>query len=115
MASAGSLSLAASLLLFSQLNNLSAAMLCLGIAGAAMATNGISTATSLQLAAPAHLRGQVMAVYSFVVLGLAPFGAFQAGWLAEHFGSSFAILASAVVTLIGTLMLRNALWHSLED
>jgi hypothetical protein len=79
-----------------------------------MATNGISTATSLQLAAPAHLRGQVMAVYSFVVLGLAPFGAFQAGWLAEHFGSPFAILASGAVALGGTLLLRPALWHPVE-
>jgi MFS family permease len=114
MASAGSMALAISLLLFSQLGNITAALLCIAVAGAAMATNGISTATSLQLAAPAHLRGQVMAVYSFVVLGLAPFGAFQAGWLAEHFGSSFAILVSGTVALGGTLWLRPQLWHTVE-
>lgn len=114
MANAGSMALAISLLLFSQLGSLTPALLCIALAGAAMATNGISTATSLQLAAPAHLRGQVMAVYSFVVLGLAPFGAFQAGWLAEHFGSPYAILVSGTVALGGTLLLRPALWHSVE-
>jgi MFS family permease len=114
MASTGSMILALALLLFSQLQSLTPGLFCLAVAGAAMATNGISTATSLQLAAPAHLRGQVMAVYSFVVLGLAPFGAFQAGWLAEHFGSPFAILASGAVALGGTLLLRPALWHPVE-
>lgn len=114
MANAGSMTLAIALLLFSRLGSLTPALLCIAVAGAAMATNGISTATSLQLAAPAHLRGQVMAVYSFVVLGLAPFGAFQAGWLAEHFGSPYAILVSGTVALGGTLMLRPALWHSVE-
>ncbi len=114
MANAGSMALAIALLLFSRLGSLTPALLCIAVAGAAMATNGISTATSLQLAAPAHLRGQVMAVYSFVVLGLAPFGAFQAGWLAEHFGSPYAILASGAVALGGTLLLRPALWHSVE-
>jgi len=115
MASAGTTILAGSLLVFSQLDSLPTALLCLGVAGAAMATSGISTATSLQLAAPAHLRGQVMAVYSFVVLGMAPVGAFQAGFLAEHFGASVAILVSALVALIGALLLRPALWHTVED
>lgn len=114
MANTGSMVLAITLLVFSRVTSLTPALFCIGIAGAAMATNGISTATSLQLAAPAHLRGQVMAVYSFVVLGLAPFGAFQAGWLAEHFGSPFAILASGAVALVGTMLLRRALWHTVE-
>lgn len=114
MASAGSMVLALTLLVFSLLGNFTASLLCIAVAGAAMATNGISTATSLQLAAPAHLRGQVMAVYSFVVLGLAPFGAFQAGWLAEHFGSAFAILVSGTVALGGTLLLRPRLWNPVE-
>jgi MFS family permease len=115
LANAGSMALAVTLVVFSRLESLTPALLCIGVAGAAMATNGISTATSLQLAAPAHLRGQVMAVYSFVVLGLAPFGAFQAGWLAEHFGSPIAILVSGAVALGGTLLLRPALWHTVED
>lgn len=96
------------------LTSVKAAMLCLAIAGAAMATNGISTATSLQLEASPEMRGRVMAVYSFVVLGLAPLGAFQAGFLAEHFGAPHAILASGVVSLMGAWFLRHRLLTPVE-
>jgi hypothetical protein len=33
----------------------------------------------------------VMGFYSFVVLGMAPFGSFQAGWIAEHIGVRAAV------------------------
>ena len=51
-----------------------------------MVVNSVLTNTLLQTEAPDQLRGRVMGVYSFLVLGLAPFGSFQAGWVAEHFG-----------------------------
>ncbi|HQW67011.1 MAG TPA: MFS transporter [Gemmatimonadales bacterium] len=86
----------------------------LSVAGAAMATQGIATATSLQLAAPNDLRGRVMAVYSFVVLGLAPIGAFQAGWVAEHLGAAWSIGLSGGAALLGTAWLSRRLWHGKE-
>lgn len=91
------------------------ALVLIGLAGAAMATTGIATATSLQLAAVPELRGQVMAVYSFVVLGLAPFGAFQSGWVAEHFGVAAAFTVCGGAALIGALWLRPRLWFPRED
>lgn len=91
-----------------------AALLALAVAGAAMAGQGIATATELQLAAPAELRGRVMAVYSFVVLGLAPIGAFQSGFMAEHFGIAWSFLVNALIGLAGTLYLRRRLWAPLE-
>ena len=87
----------------------------LSVAGAAMATQGIATATSLQLAAPNDLRGRVMAVYSFVVLGLAPIGAFQAGWVAEHLGAAWSIGLCGGAALIGTAWLSRRLWHGKEE
>ncbi len=56
------------------------------VSGWSMALSGILANTLLQIGAPDHLRGRVMGVYSFLVLGLAPLGAFQAGWVAEHLG-----------------------------
>jgi MFS family permease len=55
----------------------------------------------LQLQAPDRLRGRVMGLYSFVVLGMAPFGAFQAGWVSEHFGvrASYALGGLACVLM----------------
>ncbi len=69
------------------------ALVLFTVAGCLMAMNGILANTMLQLQAPDHLRGRVMGFYSFVVLGMAPFGAFQAGWVSEHFGAraSFAL------------------------
>jgi MFS family permease len=70
-------------------------------AGCLMAVNGIVANTMLQLEAPDRLRGRVMGFYSFVVLGMAPFGAFQAGWVSEHYGVrvSFALGGVACVLM----------------
>jgi MFS family permease len=75
------------------------ALLLFTITGCVMALNGISANTMLQSEAPDELRGRVMGFYSFVVLGLAPFGSFQAGWIAEHFGVRVAFGTGAIVCL----------------
>ena len=94
--------------------SLPVAMLLLAGAGGAMASQGIVTATGLQLASPAELRGRVMAVYSFVVLGLAPLGAFQAGLVAEHLGASWSIMISGAIFLVATAIQRRRLWFATE-
>ena len=66
-------------------------------AGCAMALQSIAANTHLQRSAPDHLRGRVMGLYSFVALGLAPFGTLQAGWVAEHFGVRASFLGGAFV------------------
>ena len=65
-----------------------------------MAVNGILANTMLQLQAPDRLRGRVMGFYSFVVLGMAPFGAFQAGWVSEHFGVRAAFALGGVACVL---------------
>jgi MFS family permease len=70
------------------------------LAGSLMALAGIAANTTLQTQAPDHLRGRVMGFYSFVVLGMAPFGSLQAGWVAEHFGVRTAIASGGVVCLL---------------
>jgi MFS family permease len=84
------------------------AMLLFTLAGCLMALNGIAANTMLQVQAPDHLRGRVMGFYSFVVLGMAPFGSLEAGWVAEHFGVRLAVGAGGVVCLLvaGTVSWR---------
>jgi hypothetical protein len=41
-----------------------------------------------------------MGFYSFMVLGLAPFGSLQAGWVAEHFGVRSAFSLGGLICLI---------------
>ncbi len=70
------------------------------VCGGIMALNGIAANTMLQTEAPNELRGRVMGFYSFMVLGLAPFGSFQAGWVAEHFGVRLAFALGGAVCLV---------------
>jgi MFS family permease len=70
------------------------------VTGCVMALNGIAANTMLQSEAPDQLRGRIMGFYSFMVLGLAPFGSFQAGWIAEHFGVRIAFALGGLVCLL---------------
>ena len=76
------------------------ALVLFTIAGCLMALNGIASNTMLQLNAPDHLRGRVMGFYSFTVLGMAPFGSLQQGWVAEHFGVRAAFGVGGAVCLL---------------
>jgi len=80
------------------------AFLLMSIGGTASAVGAITTNTLLQTEAPEHLRGRVIGFYSFIVVGLAPLGSLQAGWLSQHLG----VRADAAIG--GTLCLGTALW-----
>jgi MFS family permease len=77
------------------------------LTGCMMALNGILANTMLQLQAPDRLRGRVMGFYSFVVLGMAPFGSLQAGWVSEHFGVRAAFAAGGGICLAAALLERS--------
>jgi MFS family permease len=96
--------LGASLLLLGLVHYYGAAAVFLVIVGLCMALNAIMTNTVLQTSAPDDIRAQVVGLYSFIVIGLAPFGAAQASWVGEHFGPSRAI------ALGGLVCLGSALW-----
>ena len=76
------------------------ALVLFTVIGCVMALNGIAANTMLQSEAPDQLRGRIMGFYSFMVLGLAPFGSFQAGWIAEHFGVRIAFALGGLVCLL---------------
>jgi MFS family permease len=84
------------------------ALVLFTITGCVMALNGIAANTTLQSEAPDELRGRVMGFYSFTVLGLAPFGSFQAGWIAEHYGVRIAYQVGAMVCLV---VAGAVTWH----
>jgi len=80
--------------------NFWSAALLFTLTGGVMALNGIAANTMLQSEAPDELRGRIMGFYSFMVLGLAPFGSLQAGWIAEHFGVRFAFAFGGLVCFL---------------
>ena len=88
------------LILFSAARALPLAMALLVLTGCAMIVNNSLTNTMIQTSAPDHLRGRVMGFYSFVFVGMAPFGAFLFGLASEHIGVPTALrIGGAVVAL----------------
>jgi MFS family permease len=54
----------------------------------------------VQLAAPDHLRGRLVAVYLFAFVGVAPVGGLFAGWLASVGGTTLAFAVAGVTSLV---------------
>jgi len=94
------------LILFSASRVLALSMVLLGLAGCAMIVNNSLTNTLIQTTAPDHLRGRVMGFYSFVFVGMAPFGAFLFGVVAERVGVPATIATGGVIVTITVAIAR---------
>src|SRR3954463_6629789 len=70
--------------------------------GAAMMVEMAASNTLLQAMVPDALRGRVMALYSMMFMGMAPFGALAAGWVAEHYGAPVTVALGGVVCVAGS-------------
>jgi len=91
------------LILFSASRVLALSMVLLALAGCAMIVNNSLMNTLLQTSAPDHLRGRIMGFYSFVFVGMAPFGAFLFGIVAEHVGAPAAIAGGGGVVVLALI------------
>ena len=88
------------LILFSASRSLALSMVLLALTGCAMIVNNAITNTLLQTTAPDHLRGRIMGFYSFVFVGMAPFGAFMFGLVAEHIGAPITLAAGGAIVAV---------------
>ncbi len=69
--------------------------------GFAMMLGMSASNTLIQVMVPDRLRGRVMAVYSMMFMGMAPFGSLLAGFVAERFGAPSAIRLGGAACLAG--------------
>ncbi|HEY3930061.1 MAG TPA: MFS transporter [Candidatus Koribacter sp.] len=60
-----------------------------------------SSNTLLQSMSPDHLRGRVLALYSMMFMGMAPFGALFAGAIADRIGAPYTVLVGAIACICG--------------
>jgi len=98
----------AAIVLFAVTRWMPAVLVLLALCGGAMILNNAVTNTLIQTLVPDDLRGRVMGVYAFVFLGMAPFGAFQAGWVAEQLGAPTAVFIGGALCVVASLtMWRN--------
>jgi MFS family permease len=60
--------------------------------------------TLIQAMVPDELRGRVMAVYSMMFMGMAPFGALIAGALADRIGAPITVAVGAIACVGGAIL-----------
>jgi MFS family permease len=74
------------------------------LCGFFMMTQMAASNTLLQVLAPDALRGRVMAAYSMMFMGMAPFGALGAGAAADRLGAPVAVAIGGVAAIVGGLL-----------
>ncbi|MBN1509483.1 MAG: MFS transporter [Sedimentisphaerales bacterium] len=94
----------ASLILFSLSRTFWLSVAALLPAGFSMMIGLASSNTLIQSLVPDRLRGRVMAVYSMMFLGMAPFGSLLAGNLAEVLGAPGTVALGGVACVTGALV-----------
>ncbi len=72
--------------------------------GYSMMIEMASSNTLLQSMVPDHLRGRVMAVYSMVFMGMAPFGALLAGVAAARVGAPWTVTGSGLICMAAAIV-----------
>jgi MFS family permease len=70
-------------------------------AGFSMMVQMASSNTLIQAMVPDRLRGRVMAVYSMMFMGMAPFGALLAGVLAKTLGAPATVALGGAACIFG--------------
>ena len=93
-----------SLILFSLSRNFWLSTSLLVPVGFCMMLDMSSSNTLIQAMVPDELRGRVMAVYSMMFMGMAPFGALIAGALADRIGAPVTVALGAIACIGGAIL-----------
>jgi len=97
------------LILFSQSRVFWLSALLLIPAGTSMIVQMASSNTLIQSMVPDRLRGRVMAVYSMMFMGMAPFGALFAGSIAERIGAPYTVTIGGLVCVASAVVFASRL------
>jgi MFS family permease len=89
------------LILFSMSHSFWLSVLLVVPAGFSMILQMAATNTMIQTMVPDELRGRVMAVYSMMFMGMAPFGALLSGAVAHHVGAPLTVRLGGIICLAG--------------
>ena len=105
---AGSLVFPATLLFFAFSRSFWISAALLSVVGLAFVTQNATCNTLIQSIVPDSLRGRVMAVYMLMFFGTAPFGALQAGAVAQALGPAMGVVVGAGITLTFAIVILFA-------
>lgn len=93
----GNTAFAVSLVLFSLTKSFLLALPILFVSGAGLIMQFSMINTTIQHMVSDNIRGRVLSIYTLMLFGMAPFGSFQIGIVADRFGSPFAIQLGALI------------------
>lgn len=99
-----SLAFGASMILFAASRSFPLSIALLVPVGFAMMLQMSASNTLIQTMVPDELRGRVMAVYSMMFMGMAPFGALLAGAIANHLGAPITVALGGLTCLTGGMV-----------
>jgi MFS family permease len=104
----GAAGFGASLMLFSQSRSFWLSTVLLVPVGFSMIIEMAASNTLIQSLIPDTLRGRVMAVYSMMFMGMAPFGSLLAGTLAHRLGAPATVMLGGAACVAGAALFG---WH----
>jgi MFS family permease len=97
------------LVLFSVSRNFWLSAVILVAVGFSMMTQMASSNTLIQAMVPDQLRGRVMAVYSMMFMGGAPFGALLGGMIADHLSAPLAVGIGGGISIVAAIVFGTRL------
>ena len=86
--------------------NIIYALLLMPLIGLGTVIQLVSMNTLIQIAVPNELRGRVFSIYFWALQGVAPFGSFVIGWIAQTRDVPTTIVIGGIVCFLGILVIR---------
>jgi len=62
--------------------------------------------TMIQVNVPNELRGRVFSIYFWALQGVAPFGSFVIGWMAQTWSVPTTIVIGSITCMLGIVVIR---------
>jgi MFS family permease len=82
------------------------ALILLAFIGLGTVIQLVTMNTMIQISVPDELRGRVFSIYFWALQGVAPFGSFAIGWMAQTWNVPSTIVVGGMICLIGILAVR---------
>ncbi|MEP7135115.1 MAG: MFS transporter [Chloroflexota bacterium] len=82
------------------------ALILLAFIGLGTVIQLVTMNTMIQVDVPNELRGRVFSIYFWALQGVAPFGSFAIGWMAQTWNVPITIIVGGTICLIGILAVR---------
>ncbi len=106
---AGACVLGSAIVVFGMSRSLPLSIAAQMLVGAGMINYVASTNTLIQLFVSDELRGRVMSLYTMSLMGLAPLGSLEAGFIGQHLSPEVAVLIAGAIVLASAAFLISRL------